>query len=210
MAEDNSKLCKQLDAIAIEYLELHTKLDAVMKRLESAQRDGYINMSRARVAMGQRSLCALQYNPPPISQTVVQVIQKSEQATQYSLVEDNKTEVVGGTSGSQDDGADTMENSRSEKTLRRRRQGDNDTKSSEESIPEEKECKKDGTNLNPIRWFGVLVPGSLRQSQTSFKKVIQYTTEVANIHSLLAFNRVEYGKLMALKRQSEQSAGADE
>lgn len=33
---------------------------------------------------------------------------------------------------------------------------------------------------DPIKWFGVLVPGSLRQSQESFQKVIEAAVDIIN------------------------------
>lgn len=38
---------------------------------------------------------------------------------------------------------------------------------------------EEGTN--PMKWFGVLVPGSLRQSQQAFQKVLETAVDVVNI-----------------------------
>jgi hypothetical protein len=51
---------------------------------------------------------------------------------------------------------------------------------------------------DPIKWFGVLVPMTLRQSQTQFRKCIDMTVEVSNIQNEI---RGLIGRRQALGRQ---------
>ena len=55
---------------------------------------------------------------------------------------------------------------------------ENDPKSSEQTDVNVKVVKKD-----PLKWFGFLVPNSLRQSQRHFSKAIEMSIEAANVQS---------------------------
>ena len=39
------------------------------------------------------------------------------------------------------------------------------------------------TGHDPLKWFGFLVPTTLRQSQDCFKRAVEMTVEVANIQN---------------------------
>merc|ERR1712243_191490 len=58
---------------------------------------------------------------------------------------------------------------------------------------------------DPIKWFGVLSPPSLRQSQTSFKSAIELAIDCANIQSEIqgVINRMKYIKRIMKKPPSE-------
>lgn len=46
---------------------------------------------------------------------------------------------------------------------------------------------KENGFIDPLRWFGVLVPRSLQLAQEQFNKAIEYTVECANINSRLNY-----------------------
>ena len=55
-------------------------------------------------------------------------------------------------------------------------------------------------SFDPIRWFGVLVPGSLKQSQTDFKKCTEIAVTVGNLQTKLESLRKNYKRLLLLKK----------
>ncbi|XP_046452294.1 coiled-coil domain-containing protein 115-like [Daphnia pulex] len=59
---------------------------------------------------------------------------------------------------------------------------------------------------DPIKWFGVLVPTSLKQSQHAFQKVVDVAVEIVNIRRewLQSFDTLEeeYQKLSSLKNST--------
>ena len=55
---------------------------------------------------------------------------------------------------------------------------------------------------DPIKWFGVLVPSSLRQSQQTFRKAIEIAIEVINIRREWLESIAEYQTLSDLKSSS--------
>ena len=60
-------------------------------------------------------------------------------------------------------------------------------------------------NHDPLKWFGILVPGTLRQSQGCFDKSIEMALEVANIQQEIqgVLNREKY--LRRIQQKSERS-----
>ena len=53
---------------------------------------------------------------------------------------------------------------------------------------------------NALRWFGVLVPNSLRQSQTFFKNVLEIAVEVINVREEAEKSLKEYNHLVKTKQ----------
>jgi len=64
---------------------------------------------------------------------------------------------------------------------------------------------------DPIKWFGVLSPPSLRQSQTCFKSAIELTIDCANIQSeiLGVINRIKYIKRLMSRSQNNDIPEVD-
>ena len=62
-----------------------------------------------------------------------------------------------------------------------RRRGQNNVDDAKDS------SKKDlGLSKDPIKWFGVLVPNALRQTQGSFVRAIELSVECTNFQSQIA------------------------
>lgn len=59
---------------------------------------------------------------------------------------------------------------------------------------------------DPIRWFGILVPGTLRQSQQSFRHGVEIVCDIATLQSDLIDIRTRYLLLMKEKRALVESA----
>ena len=54
---------------------------------------------------------------------------------------------------------------------------------------------------DPLLWFGVLVPQSLRQSQEAFKKAVELSCELASLQNQLACLQISYQGELVRKRQ---------
>ena len=54
--------------------------------------------------------------------------------------------------------------------------------------------------FDPIKWFGVLVPGSLKQSQVEFRKSVELAVNVGNLQTKLERLRKNYRTLLQLKK----------
>ena len=115
------------------------------------------------------------------------------------------------------DNVDTIQNISNQSVLRKRNVLTDDTKNTvnpssvngehiEEVDGEDYEKEKVKYNdhkkksFDPIRWFGVLVPGSLKQSQTDFRKCTEIAVTVGNLQTKLESLRKNYKRLLLLKK----------
>ncbi|XP_057683984.1 coiled-coil domain-containing protein 115 isoform X2 [Corythoichthys intestinalis] len=57
---------------------------------------------------------------------------------------------------------------------------------------------------NPLQWFGILVPQSLKQAQASFKQVIELSAEIATLQVLISNTRKELKQ--CFKEKDEKKA----
>uniref|UniRef100_A0A1B8XSR7 Vacuolar ATPase assembly protein VMA22 n=1 Tax=Xenopus tropicalis TaxID=8364 RepID=A0A1B8XSR7_XENTR len=64
---------------------------------------------------------------------------------------------------------------------------------------------------DPLRWFGVLVPQSLRQAQSTFREGILLAAEVASLQSSVDTTQREWRLLLAEKQQllAQRYSGAE-
>jgi hypothetical protein len=54
---------------------------------------------------------------------------------------------------------------------------------------------------DPLRWFGVLVPRSLRQSQASFKHAVELVCDLASLQARVIDIRQRYSRIAREKQQ---------
>nr|DBA21191.1 TPA: hypothetical protein GDO54_017879 [Pyxicephalus adspersus] len=68
------------------------------------------------------------------------------------------------------------------------------------------EKQKSQPSNDPLRWFGVLVPQSLRQAQSTYCQGIQLAAEVASLQNSINENRKQYQALLTDKHQLQSQA----
>ena len=117
-----NSLCKQIDKLTIDYLEEFGHLLACKQLLDDTVKQGYFNLSRARIIMGVNNVSRLQYSEkdPMIAATKISI----------------------------------------------------------SSIPFdiEKQIDKEHGD-DALKWFGLLSPNALKQSQRSFQQAIDLILE---------------------------------
>ncbi|CAI9549491.1 unnamed protein product [Staurois parvus] len=59
---------------------------------------------------------------------------------------------------------------------------------------------------DPLHWFGILVPQSLRQAQNTFRQGILLTAEVASLQSSIDETRKQYRALLTDKHQLQSQS----
>ena len=103
-----------------------------------------------------------------------------------------------------------MPNSEHEDLRQRKNQVENLTSSLENlNVGEEKRDEKETShekksdNDNPLKWFGILVPNSLKQSQKCFQKAVERSVECANIQNEI--NGVIARRKFLLKKRQIQT-----
>ncbi|MGH0161987.1 UNVERIFIED_CONTAM: hypothetical protein FKN15_042385 [Acipenser sinensis] len=57
------------------------------------------------------------------------------------------------------------------------------------------------SSQDPLKWFGILVPQSLKQAQSSFKQVIELAAEIATLQTQVEATREEFRTQLQSKQQ---------
>ncbi|XP_027486821.1 coiled-coil domain-containing protein 115 isoform X1 [Corapipo altera] len=177
-------LSLSLDAAALELMEALELLQERRERLEEHLRQGWLSLAQARYSLGCHRVSSLQYGATMVPR--VRVSHRQDPGGRPHFEE------VLGTGGDpedpnpQQDGGDGL----------RQRRG----------APE----KGGGPTRpppDPLGWFGVLVPPSLRQAQGSFQGGVTLAVEVAELQGTVDAMATRYRHLLRQKRLLARERG---
>uniref|UniRef100_A0A8D1EIZ5 Vacuolar ATPase assembly protein VMA22 n=1 Tax=Sus scrofa TaxID=9823 RepID=A0A8D1EIZ5_PIG len=204
-----ANLRAELDSLLLQLLgdleELETKRAALNARVE----EGWLSLSKARYAMGAKSVGPLQYASRMEPQVCVCTSEAQDGLQKFWLVRAGARtpeEVGPRESGKQGrvicwfyDGqekkwTDSHLNYKG-KALRKRK---GPTKTAE---PEPSPAPQD-----PLNWFGILVPHSLRQAQASFREGLQLAADMASLQIRIDWGRNQLRGLQEKLKQLEPGA----
>uniref|UniRef100_A0A2R5LFD0 Vacuolar ATPase assembly protein VMA22 n=1 Tax=Ornithodoros turicata TaxID=34597 RepID=A0A2R5LFD0_9ACAR len=154
---------EKADDVVITALERMETILSLREGLNELFESGLLDLARARYANGNRSVSALQLHLGEISarRTVATVPQKSPSTGGMY----NHFEIVTATQGNGD----------SEEPVRKRH---GDSKDDEVKVEPHRD-------QDPLKWFGVLVPSSLRTSQRRFVSALEVIADIATEQSRL-------------------------
>lgn len=161
--------------------EVHEKKQELQKCLS----DGFFTLSKARYIMGVDRVSRLHYSP---------VMQSTVKA---HVRKDNDDNIVFDVCKGDADYTSASDNTDGV----RRRKSDKDAVSVEKSIADLNVSEDDETTdcPDPIKWFGVLVPRTLRDSQANFQKATVITGEICTLNEKLK----HYEKLLYQIKNSD-------
>jgi len=161
-------MCEAIDAEIVAYFAV---LDAVHRKqaeLNALMKEGFFLMAKARYSMGQNSVTSLQYSERMMTASM---------RVQQETGEDDKVCLR---VGKFEESEDKVEEGKTEETLRKRHVGSNEDSSGVEEVSKNPTTPTK-TNVDPLRWFGVLVPTALRESQAKFRRVSEVSGELATL-----------------------------
>ncbi|KAM9752173.1 coiled-coil domain-containing protein 115 [Menidia menidia] len=212
---EEEESCIVLDQKLLRFMDQLELLEEKRATLNSLIEQGWFSMSQARYSMGNKQVSSLQYasNMEPLVCVHPRILDGGEvefctkRTTQKSEKESSDLKTV------EDIGP-------LEEGVRRRNKSKKDISGQKESEDTSAE-KVNGENIvrtreqspqqDPLKWFGILVPQSLKQAQSSFKQVIELSAEIAalqvsvlNIREELKHSSGKDGK------QSDSMASAKE
>lgn len=173
-----------LDAAVLELLEALETLQQKRQLLTQLLRQGWLSLSQARYSLGCHRVSSLQYGATMVPR--VRVLPRQDPGGPPYFEE------VPGTGGDPEDpdpqqgGGDGL----------RQRRG-----------PPEKGGAPPRAPPDPLAWFGVLVPPSLRQAQGSFIQGVTVAVELAGLQSAVADAITRYRALLRRKRHLDGDAG---
>ncbi|XP_070559226.1 coiled-coil domain-containing protein 115-like [Ptychodera flava] len=216
-------VCTRLDDLVVRYFETLAKVEEERERLQALLKEGYFRLSKARYSMGNKAVSSLQYDINNMKALATVFVRQSPSESECRFEVERKKpakmkkwkssskEIHSSLPGSMDS-PDSPE-------VRRRKGGADDQNSDEMpsiqlqdlNISDEND---ENTAPDPLTWFGVLVPSTLRQGQASFIQAVEVCCTLANLQSDLEKNRVEYRDLLEkkekLSKQSSQTAETEE
>ncbi|XP_005914759.1 coiled-coil domain-containing protein 115 [Haplochromis burtoni] len=188
-SEESSLL---LDEKLLRFMEQLELLEEKRATFNSLIEQGWFSMSKARYTMGNKQVSALQYaseiEPLVCVQTRTldngEVQFTTERCTQTCRKESGKDQRAIEDIGPQEEG------------VRRRNRPKREIGEKEESESTGSEKAPAGKRdqnpqQDPLKWFGVLVPQSLKHAQSSFKQVIELSAEIAALQAAVLSARQE-------------------
>ena len=163
MNED--EMNNELDELSFQVVILSQNLLETKIMLEKVMKEGFINLAQARYSSG-RSISSLQlpnedWEPFEANAKVM----KSECVRQEINVKFNYLSLELGPTPKKSGKVENLDST----LINRKKQ--------------ETEVKNEKKKVDPLKWFGVLVPTSLKQSQKHFDKAIALSIEATNIQN---------------------------
>ncbi|XP_054859612.1 coiled-coil domain-containing protein 115 [Eublepharis macularius] len=197
-AEDRgpTEICEELDQTILHLFDVLELLQTKRESFNSLVEQGWFSLSKSRYAMGNKCVSALQYGHQMKPLVRVDTRKKEEGQVEFHVVSEGAD-----TSKPKVEKTATVEEIGPSDQVLRRRKGTGKTDApiqpeEEISQPAEKSGKQD-----PLTWFGILVPQSLRQAQKTFQEGIRLTAEIASLQSEVETTRRRYRALLEEKRQ---------
>lgn len=195
-------LNEKLDGIILDFFSTLDDLYKTQSFFNDEMKNGFLQMSRARYNMGAKSISRSQYNENKMAASVM--VNICEGDGHISIITDSVSSLKPVTE--KDVTVETI-------GLRKRNvpQAEKDQIEDEKESENERklEMKSDEAETKPARlcdplnWFGVLVPQSLRQSQSSFKQAVDHAVNIANLKLKIARLQEDYVNCLSEKMKVE-------
>ncbi|XP_030589138.1 vacuolar ATPase assembly protein VMA22 [Archocentrus centrarchus] len=181
-----------LDEKLLRFMEQLELLEEKRATFNSLIEQGWFSMSKARYTMGNKQVSALQYaselKPLVCVHTRMldngEVDFSTERFTQTCSKESGKDQKAIEDIGPQEEGV---------RRRNRPKKGIAEKEESESTSSEKPPAAKRDQNphQDPLKWFGVLVPQSLKHAQSSFKQVIELSAQIAALQTAVLSARQE-------------------
>ncbi|XP_061669270.1 coiled-coil domain-containing protein 115 isoform X2 [Syngnathoides biaculeatus] len=189
-----------LDEKILTFMDQLELLEEKRARLNTLIEQGWFFISKARYSMGNKQVSALQYASEIKPQVSLHVSSESPKYNSECHNTNAPVEVI----GPQEEG------------IRRRikpTKGSGEMeaveelshKKSHEDLPASK--TEENPQQNPLHWFGILVPQSLKQAQMSFKQVIELSAEIATLQVQILNTRQELMRRFQEKDERKKKKG---
>ena len=187
-------ICEELDRLTVEFFDTFECLQEKREYLNASIRDGHLNLSKARYSMGNKSVGALQYSHK-MDCALYHIssfggISKEQSENAVVTFELEKTLPRRGKGASE---ANLKEKEEEKNVVRRRKPQKSGSLSDEATsrieelyLPKEENLPVEDASINgcvqdPLKWFGILVPGCLKTGQKNFQSAIELSCVIVNL-----------------------------
>ncbi|MBN3296882.1 CC115 protein, partial [Amia calva] len=200
-----TELSLRLDELTMQFMDQLESLEQKRERFNSLIEQGWFSISKARYAMGNKCVSALQYGNE--MEPLVHINTRASEGGGVEFcterLEPRSTEA------SKEDLSTVEEIGPKEEGIRRRKTAKpkdprEDAVVSEEVPKDEQTAGQIGGPLrspDPLKWFGILVPQSLKQAQSTFKQVIELSAEIAVLQTQVTATREQLRRRRLEKQQ---------
>ncbi|XP_002742367.1 vacuolar ATPase assembly protein VMA22-like [Saccoglossus kowalevskii] len=187
-------ICKRLDELVVQYFSALEKLTDTREQLQTLMKEGYFRLSKARYSMGNKAVSSLQYDANKMKALATITVSQDDDIPRFEVVRKKAATTRRKSSTSEDEHRSNIGTSE----VRKRKGGDEVSaiKLKDMTLDDDEE-----TIADPLRWFGVLVPGTLRQGQMSFIGAVEVSVELVNLQSELLTIQLKYKELLMKKRE---------
>ncbi|XP_069841565.1 coiled-coil domain-containing protein 115 [Dendropsophus ebraccatus] len=193
----------RLDQLLLRLMDDLEALEEKRQCLNVLIEKGWFCLSQSRYSMGNKSVSSLQYKPEMTPSVFVQDSTAEDGAATFTVERDQPQKP----DKAKEDKLQEVENIGAADQVVRRRGPKGPTKTPKPTTTEESEKPKSPLADDPLRWFGVLVPQSLRQAQSNFQQGILLAAEVASLQSNIEVTRREYRALLTQKKREQVQSG---
>lgn len=204
-----------LDEKLLRFMDQLELLEEKRATLNSLIEQGWFSMSKARYSMGNKHVSALQYASEiePLVSVHARTLENGEVDFCTERVKQKCSNEAGknGRSiediGPQDEVSGVRRRIKPKKDIAEKEASE---EASTEKAPEVPPVRKSDQNpqQDPLKWFGILVPQSLKQAQSSFKQVIELSAEIATLQTAVLNTRQELKHRMKNKHILQEEAFA--
>ncbi|TNN84291.1 Coiled-coil domain-containing protein 115 [Liparis tanakae] len=207
--------CMSLDEKLLRFMDQLESLEEKRATLNSLIEQGWFSMSKARYSMGNKHVSPLQYasemeplvcvHAKTLDSGVVDFCTEREKHKCCNEVgkDDGSIEDI----GPQEEGVRRRIKSKKDETEKR---GSEETSSEKACEVNPVRKREQNPQQDPLRWFGILVPQSLKHAQSSFKQVIELSAEIATLQIAVLNSRQELKHGMKDKHILLQEASANQ
>uniref|UniRef100_UPI0037E90452 coiled-coil domain-containing protein 115 n=1 Tax=Semicossyphus pulcher TaxID=241346 RepID=UPI0037E90452 len=198
-----------LDEKLLRFMDQLELLEEKRASLNSLIEQGWFSMSKARYSMGNKQVSALQYASEIEPLVCVHARKLDDGEVDFRT---EKVEQKDSNEAEQD--AKSIEDiGPQEEGVRRRikpQKVKTDKETNKEASSEKTPVRKSehSPQQDPLKWFGILVPQTLKQAQSSFKQVIELSAEIATLQTAVLNTRQELKRGMKDKHILQEKASA--
>ncbi|CAJ1085143.1 coiled-coil domain-containing protein 115 [Xyrichtys novacula] len=202
-----------VDEKLLHFMDQLELLEEKRVALNSLIEQGWLSISKARYSMGNKQVSALQYASEiePLVCVHARTLDNGEVDFFTKKVEQScSNETEKDTSsvediGPQEEGVRRRIKPKSDKTNKDACEEERSEKTPEVTPVRQKEHSP---QQDPLKWFGILVPQSLKQAQSSFKQVIELSAEIATLQTAMLKTRQELVDSMKNKQALQEKIPA--
>lgn len=200
-----------LDEKLLRFMDQLELLEEKRAALNSLIEQGWFSISKARYSMGNKHVSALQYASE--IEPLVCVHARTLDSGEVDFCSERVKQKCSNEAGK--DAKSIEDIGPQEEGVRRRIKPKKDTtkkeaseEASSEKAPEVTPVRKIEQNpqQDPLKWFGILVPQSLKQAQSSFRQVIELSAEIATLQTAVLNTRQELQHSMKNKHSLQEEA----